>query len=735
MTKAFLKHYKPEKKNFTLKMPAYTLPLDFAKVSNLKDLERTYLTNARCKELLGKNGFVVYKGGPQEDITAPYREIIDRKVPIYVTADTPLHLFHVQFDETLKNMEEKVFYPEIMDVTRALLAQSEKDYTALTGDLREAAKRNVAYFSVAMCQFDPAFRPPSSVREVVEWECKNIEEHKGPAEYADAQAHALMRVPEDYSQYKPRGHYTRSETLKKYFRGMMWFGRMTFLLKGNEICGPLIPPARALVNRQNAKIQTIQASLISEYCGTLTLGGGKKITDAWDRIYAVTAFYVGFSDDLTIYDYRDCLRKVFGSTLSPGDLEGEEKYARLVLELAKLKGPAIFSGTGNAGIDLNEFDAKKPASVKELDRVLDATMGFRFMGQRYIPDSYILGELVSPAVGMLPGEIPDRFTVTYLKDRQTGKTLYSARGVPMGLDVFSVLGSRRAEEHIRQGKNDEWPGYAPQIKRLRAEFASLKPEDWNRNLYWSWLYALKSLVAERGEGYQTYQRQDAWLDRQLDTALSSWAALRHDTILYAKQSYTMRMEVTTCVRAPVIPTPPPPPKGIVEPLPEFYAKMLTTARMAHAGLKELGVLDAQSEMRILSLVKTLERLNEICIRQVENTPLTEADNLFLGSFPVALKGAIGEVDEKGLKTTIIGDVHTDVNSGQVLEEASGYVDYIIVAYARPEGDIVLAAGPVLSYYEFRHPMADRLTDEKWRDMLRSSPPPRPEWIKSYFQDV
>jgi len=43
----------------------------------------------------------------------------------------------------------------------------------------------------------------------------------------------LFRYAEDFSQYVPRGHYTRSETLKKYFVGMMWFGRMTFLLKGD----------------------------------------------------------------------------------------------------------------------------------------------------------------------------------------------------------------------------------------------------------------------------------------------------------------------------------------------------------------------------------------------------------------------------------------------------------------------------------------------------------------------
>jgi len=45
---------------------------------------------------------------------------------------------------------------------------------------------------------------------------------------------------------------------------------------------------------------------------------------------------------------------------------------------------------------------------------------------------------------------------------------------------------------------------------------------------------------------------------------------------------------------------------------------------------------------------------------------------------------------------------------------------------------VIGAGPVLSYYEFKQPMADRLTDEKWRDLLKSDKKPgQPEWTKEY----
>lgn len=741
LAERFLKHYKPVSEDAVVKMPSYPLPLDLSRVTNLKEIEQRYLVKPEQKGLLKKNGFVVVRPGGEllDDMTAPYSRLLKERIPIYVTADTLLHLFHIQFDETLKEIEETVFYPDIVQVSKSLLEASQADYRTLKGDLKEAARRNVAYFSVALDQLDPKFHPPSFVRSLVRWESEQIEKHQGFPEieggidhsYQVAREHALFRVPEDYSQYIPRGHYTRSETLKRYFKGMLWYGRMTFLLKGHEKkFGPIAPPAEALTDRETAKIQTLQAALISARSGQTTLPDGRKVTDVWDRLYAVSAFYSGFSDDLTLYDYRDSLREVFGAKFSPEEMEKEGQLNRFLLKISARRKPGIFSGTGGAGIDPGEAEGHQSISVEQLDTILGFTQGFRFMGQRYIPDSYVLGQMVSPGVGTIPRKHLSYTAVQIPDERIQPDLCYTIKGFPLGLDLFSVLGSRRAEALLPKEDSLIFPRYTQQLGKLRKEFAALGAKDWNRNLYWSWLYSLKALAEERRKGYQTYQQTEAWLDRQLNTALASWSALRHDTILYAKQSYTPIFVGITSVAPP-----PPPPKGLVEPLPTFFARVLTMAKMAKSGLADLDVLKGAAAARMESLTGTLEKLYDLCKRQVANQPLREEDNRFLSSFPELLKGAIGEVDEKGLKTTLITDVHTESNSRQVLQEGSGYVDYIIVAYKRPEGDVVLAVGPVLSYYEFKQPMNDRLTDEKWREMLQSGKTPaRPHWVKGFYRE-
>jgi len=79
----------------------------------------------------------------------------------------------------------------------------------------------------------------------------------------------------------------------------------------------------------------------------------------------------------------------------------------------------------------------------------------------------------------------------------------------------------------------------------------------------------------------------------------------------------------------------------------------------------------------------------------------------------------------------VADVHTDGNTEKVLEEGVGYIKTAVIAYRLPEGHILLGVGPTFSYYEFKQPMENRLTDENWRKILDSNPPPEPEWIKTF----
>ncbi|MEA1868879.1 MAG: DUF3160 domain-containing protein [Euryarchaeota archaeon] len=732
----FAKHYSLDPLDIALNAPQYDLPLQTNQISNYEPFSREISLSDDALSLLEKNGFVVIDNlfdRKEEDIVQPYKTLAEAEIPIFVTTDSLLHLYHIQFDETLRQIEEREFYDLIWEISEQLLDRSMESYESSDGDLKEASRRNVAYFSVGLSLLKPkpeqvcqsenewectdayfkkedltsyTFEVPPYVRDDVEAELKLIELHSGFTESP------IFIYNEDYSQYIPRGHYTRSEKLKNYFRAFMWYGRMSMLLKGSDAIpsgttNPYDP--KGLISQYDVRIQTTGACLTaSEFASDGELMG------KWDRIYSVTAFYVGLSDDLGPYEYIDALNSVFGGSFDPADLD-DGAIGELRAKLAEYGSPEIYGGTGNCVI-------LPPFTPEQADQCLNNTAGFRLMGQRFIPDSYMFTNLVGTYTGIYQGDGEKPFT--FIIDG-AGRQV---RGFPRGLDVMALLGSDRSRELLDELDDSNYKEYDRQYGALEDEFDSFDAAEWNKNLYWSWLFALKPLLDDRGAGYPTFMQTDAWQDKELTTALASWAELRHDTILYAKQSYTM---MTTSAppmeeEKPVV--------GYVEPVPEFYNRLLALTRMTNSGLTEMDVLDASSKYRLANLESILARLVNISSKELENEELSKDDYDFIKNFGDNLGGVIADVDDKAKKTTIVADVHTDGNTGQVLEEGVGYVDLIIVAYKLPDGRILVGAGPVMSYYEFKYPMDDRLTDEAWRELLDSNPPEMPEWAANFAED-
>ena len=164
--------------------------------------------------------------------------------------------------------------------------------------------------------------------------------------------------------------------------------------------------------------------------------------------------------------------------------------------------------------------------------------------------------------------------------------------------------------------------------------------------------------------------------------LASWTHLRHDTILYAKQSYTSNASCSD-------------PAGFVEPVPHVWGRM----------------------------EKMVQRAAEIAGKQLEQKELTGAETKFLedivqihrgsgkpwynGWYPgLFYKGR----DESGKDDALVADVHTDVPSlkdpGCVLHQGVGKVDMMLIAIDNGK-DRMVYAGPVLSHYAFR--LASRCT--------------------------
>ena len=110
--------------------------------------------------------------------------------------------------------------------------------------------------------------------------------------------------------------------------------------------------------------------------------------------------------------------------------------------------------------------------------------------------------------------------------------------------------------------------YAANLLAARQLLDGLPKTEWQSNIYVGWLDGLRQLFPQPdSDQFPRVMRSREWQRKQLQTTLASWAELRHDTILYAKQSYSGSI---ICEY----------PEGYVEPYPAFYGALKDLAREA-----------------------------------------------------------------------------------------------------------------------------------------------------------
>ena len=174
-----------------------------------------------------------------------------RKTPVFVTTDLAAHAQHLVFDRLLQYLEEVYFVPRLRGlVTSFLVRLNEREPKAET--YRETLKTATRYFQVAEALLALAPERVESTDRYDNEPVRYLEKDRDAilADYPEDVRRELglmdaaqgvsdsavfsfangTTMREDYSQYAPRGHYTKNGVLATYFRAMMWFGRIHFLI-------------------------------------------------------------------------------------------------------------------------------------------------------------------------------------------------------------------------------------------------------------------------------------------------------------------------------------------------------------------------------------------------------------------------------------------------------------------------------------------------------------------------
>lgn len=343
---------------------------------------------------------------------------------------------------------------------------------------------------------------------------------------------------------------------------------------------------------------------------------------------------------------------------------------------------------------------------------LPLSLSFALLGQRYVIDSHVFSNVVY--------------------DRAGGGAVL--RMLPNPLDVaFAVLENDQAATLL--APELETHAYAPDLAAMRLLSDRHPPEFWDGTLYNLWLSALRELspsAIERSAGSDALPptfRSDAWGRRLLTTQLASWAELRHDTLLYAKQSYSGGSQCEF-------------PDGYVDPYPEFYAKL---AQYAARGKEAFGSLTGDNtylattiQTYFDNLLTVATRLRDMASHQRTGAPYTQEMLDFLNE-AVFISQGCGEPFPGGWYAKLfynpfdaiewaptIADVHTQPFDeagnpvGKVLHVGTGDARLMVVVAETCSGPRAYA-GLASSYHELVTSSFERLDDPTWEGMVRDQP--------------
>ncbi|MBI5087320.1 MAG: DUF3160 domain-containing protein [Actinobacteria bacterium] len=330
-------------------------------------------------------------------------------MPLFVTTDAMYHSWHLAFDKALRDVEQDHLLPILERLLTAAVPAARAQQEQLAGSALETdAERATAYYEAAaeLLGLDLGTTSDRAAQEV-ELAQQAAGVTRSPVSgVSDCQFPRKFDGCVDYSLFLPRGHYTRTPELKRYFAGMSLLGQEFFGL--GDTADAVVPGL--LVTR--------------------VLASDPALLDDWSAIYEPTAFLVGLADDITPLEVA-----VVADDLAPGWRDDPGSLTDL-----------------DTGTLADELIAAHPTII-DPERA-----GIRLMGARFTLDSFVLDQLAWPNVGT---EAEPRVDVSALDVAAAlGSELARSTQLDAGEGVFDHYESQldAMRSLVDDRRPDDWAG-------------------------------------------------------------------------------------------------------------------------------------------------------------------------------------------------------------------------------------------------------------------------------------
>jgi len=613
---------------------------------------------------LHQNNFVITPTD-NEQLFNIYEQNDYNRIPSYMTTDVYLQAFHMYFSYVLKMVERREFVGRIHDVCVKMNRRAmEVAAQASNPEIKDMAEYNAAFFAIGdrLLTGRQDLAVPEGYKKKVEGELENI----AALQSTTSPMMSYRAIDFAYDLFTPRGHYTRTEESKKYFRAMMWLQTCTFCRE----------------NKTSVKYASMMAYLLN------SLKSGNKLPG--QDVYEMLNFLMGEVDNVSVFDIAEYFAKENYRTVN--DLVDANRLKSLDTFLVNL-----FK-------ERNRVKSKISESGCE-DKI-------NFMPQRYTPDGEVLSYMFD--------ETPNSD-----KPFPSGVDVFSAFGsaeadniINNVYDYPSLWSGYKAQSKEMKAKFEKYADWDKSMYNKWFEcLVALQNSDKNypghmnttawarKNLNTglaSWaelkhdaiLYAEQPVCVECGGGEEM---PDPLLVGYIEPNLKFWNKMREMLTLthtLLDQNDLMNEDL----------------RGKTEQLEEYIDFCISITKKELAGQK----LDEAEYRQIEYMGSSLEWFT---------LGVIDPDQSFDSwSLVVGADRSIAQVAD------VFTRVVLGCNKCGILYEATGNADAIYVV-VEIEGKTYLTRGATYSYYEFVNELDKRLTDEEWQERLKKDDAPgRPKWM-------
>lgn len=327
---------------------------------------------------------------------------------------------------------------------------------------------------------------------------------------------------------------------------------------------------------------------------------------------------------------------------------------------------------------------------------------------------------IKPDSGKVFAFLPQRAVVdnTWLQNLVDTRP-QSQRPVVSGVDLMALLGNSLAERlTLTNEDNLKWDEFKEKYEETKAMVDARTDKEEKANIYRTWLWVLKAFNNEYGEGYPDFMKSEKWQYKDLNTALASWAQLKHDTILYAKE-FGAEMGGYDPVEV----------KHYVEPNVNLYRRVKYLVGLTMDADEKYSLLNETQRDRLKDFDNMLEFLIKVSLEELKDETTSDEDNERLSVIGGEMEnifmafndgGGDFEIAPRDRDTANVADIQmigsnvVDKPEGSFLEVGSGRFSTIYVVY-RLNGKYYLGSGSVMNYYEFYSD--HRLDNNEFKEML------------------